>query len=393
MDIEIRVPTRDDMNGIFDVRAQAFAVEESDRERWTSLVNPDGMLTAFLGTLVVGSMNVIDFGQWFGGRSLPMGGVATVVVRPEHRGQGVAARLLEQSCETMRDRGLVVSTLNPATTRVYRAAGWEIGGDLASYRIPTRALERIPRGETDGLRRLTAENWPLVIECYDAVAPEHPGWLDRSVWWWGLYEKDTLEDQYFVYGIEGDDGLAGYLSFEQKQADGWGYQIFVEELIAREPAAAVALWHFLGTHAMQVPSITVRRGPVEQLLLVLPEQDVEQTGNNRWMHRLVDARAAIAARGFPPNVAAEVHLDVADRLAPWNAGQWVLRVDGGRGELVPGGTGAIQLTINAFSSLSTGWASARILAEAGALHHGSPADHAALDAIFAGPPPTMLDDF
>ena len=65
-------------------------------------------------------------------------------------------------------------------------------------------------------------------------------WLDRSEWWWGLYEKDTLEDQYFVYGIEGDDGLAGYLSFEQKPADGWGYQIFVEELIAREPAAAVA---------------------------------------------------------------------------------------------------------------------------------------------------------
>ena len=94
MDIEIRVPTADDIDGIFDVRAQAFAVPESDRERWTSLIDPAGMLTAFLGTQVVGSLNVIALGQWYGGRSVPMGGVATVVVRPEHRGEGIAARLL-----------------------------------------------------------------------------------------------------------------------------------------------------------------------------------------------------------------------------------------------------------------------------------------------------------
>ena len=76
---------------IFDVRAQAFAIPESDRERWTTLVDPAGMVTAFLGTKVVGSLNVLELGQWFGGRAIPMGGVATVVVRPEHRGEGIAA--------------------------------------------------------------------------------------------------------------------------------------------------------------------------------------------------------------------------------------------------------------------------------------------------------------
>ena len=191
---------------------------------------------------------------------------------------------------------------------------------------------------------------PASIECYDLVAPEHAGWLDRTEWWWGLYEKDTQEDQYFVYGIDGADGdLAGYMSFEQKAAGamGMGYEIHVEELDraravggGRRSGASSARTRCRSTH------ITVNRGPVDALLLVLPEQDVEQTGNNRWMHRLVDAPAAIAARGFPPNVAAEVHLDLTDRLAPWNEGQWVLRVEGGRGELVAGGTGAIQLTIN-----------------------------------------------
>src|SRR5262245_45038439 len=144
MDIEIRVPTAEEVHGVFDVRAQAFAVPESDRERWTSLVDPTGLVTAFLGSQVVGSLTVLQFGQWFGGRSVPMGGLATVVVRPEHRGEGIASRLLEHSLVRMRESGFPVSTLHPATTRVYRAAGWEIGGDLARHRIATRSLERLP---------------------------------------------------------------------------------------------------------------------------------------------------------------------------------------------------------------------------------------------------------
>ncbi|MGZ6993891.1 MAG: GNAT family N-acetyltransferase [Acidimicrobiia bacterium] len=394
MDIEIRVPTPEDMDGIFDVRAQAFAVEESDRARWTALVNPAEMLTAFLGTEVVGNLNAMGLGQWFGGRGIPMGAVATVVVRPEHRGEGIAARLLEASLVRMRERGLFVSTLHPATTRVYRNAGWEIGGDLAAHRIPTRSLEHLPRGSSESLRRLTRDDWPLVQICYDAVAAGRNGWVDRNEWWWGIQADFTFVDQTFVYGVDGPDGLDGYVVFGQRnRSDGWGYRITVEELVAREPSAAMTLWRFLGSHGMQVEHIRVERGPIDELLLVLPEQDVEQVGNNRWMHRLVDAREAIAARGYPPDVAVELHLDLADHLAPWNEGRWVLRVEGGRGELLPGGTGELQLTINGLSTLATGWASATALAGAGVLHHAAAEDRAALDAIFAGPSPTMVDDF
>ena len=353
MDIELRVPTPDDMNGIFDVRAQAFAVKESDRERWTSLVDPAGMVAAFLGTKVVGALNVIGMGQWFGGRSVPMGGLATVVVRPEHRGEGIGARMIERSLERMRERELAVSTLYPATTRVYRAAGWEIGGDQAVHRVPTRSLERLPRGESESLRRLTPDDWSQIRVCYDEVASTRAGWLDRNDRWWDLLAKDDFEDQTFVYGVDGEDGLDGYVVFTQAASPPWGYDIKVEELVTRDPAAAVTLWRFLGGHGMQVEHVTIECGPVDELLLLLPEQDVEQVSSGRWMHRLVDARDAIAARGFPPHVGLQVHLDLTDRLAPWNEGRWVLRVEGGRGELVAGGTGDVKLAVNGFSALYT----------------------------------------
>ena len=189
------------------------------------------------------------------------------------------------------------------------------------------------------------------------------------------------------------DYVAGYVIFSQKPSATWGYEIVVEEVVTRDPAAAVTLWRLLGTNAMQVETVTVQRGPVDELQLLLPEQDVQQVSNNRWMHRLVDAREAIAGRGFPPDVGMEVHLELTDRLAPWNEGRWVLRVEGGHGQLISGGTGDLQVTINGLSSLATGWASATALCGAGALHHATAADRAALDAAFAGPAPTMVDDF
>jgi predicted acetyltransferase len=375
------------------VRAQAFAVKESDRDRWTARVDPAEFIVAVLDDQIVGSLRVLDMGQWFAGRSVPMGGIASVVVLPEHRGEGVAARLLGASLERMREAGQPISVLHPATTRVYRAAGWEIAGDLASHQVATRALERLPRGESEHIRRLTPDDLDAIRMCYDAVASTRSGWVDRRDWLWDLLATENFVDQRFVYGVDGTDGLDGYLVFAQSESPAWGYRISVEELVARDPGAAVTLWRFLGGHGMQVEHIDIECGSIDELLLVLPEQDVKHTGNNRWMLRVVDAPAAIGSRGFPPHVSMEVHLDVTDRVAAWNQGHWILRVEGGHGELVPGGTGDVQMGVNGFSALYSGWGLSTALVAAGALHHGSATDRAALDAAFAGPPPMMIDDF
>jgi predicted acetyltransferase len=127
--------------------------------------------------------------------------------------------------------------------------------------------------------------------------------------------------------------------------------------------------------------------------LVLPEQVVELAGANHWMTRIVDAAGAITARGYPPGVRVEVHLQLADRLAPWNDGRFVLRIEGGEGKLSPGGTGDVQLSVNALASLYTGWASASTLAGAGLVHHVGARELGMLDAAFAGPRPYLFDSY
>ena len=53
------------------------------------------------------------------------------------------------------------------------------------------------------------------------------------------------------------------------------------------------------------------------------------------MLRVVDAPAAIAARGFPAATSLSVPLDIADGALPANAGRWELTVAEGKGALNP----------------------------------------------------------
>ena len=128
-------------------------------------------------------------------------------------------------------------------------------------------------------------------------------------------------------------------------------------------------------------------------MLLMPEQRLSVRGQVRWMLRIVDAPAAIAVRGYSPDMEIEVPFSVEDAILPDNAGAWTLRVGGGKGHLEPGGEDGPRFGIGALSSLYTGWASTATLSRAGLLEGGSPAQRRSLDAAFAGQTPWMMEEF
>ncbi len=394
MDIELRVPRPDDVDDVFAVCSEAFTSPPERRETWTATRRMDDFLGAWAGEDLVATIEVIPVGQFFGGRSVPMGAVASVAVRPEYRGRGVAPRLLALAVERMHEQGLVISTLHPATTRFYRDLGWEIGGEFGVRRVPCASLAALPPGEPECLRRGGAADFDAVRDCYERVATGINGAVDRSDALWRIYQPALDHQHRYLYVYDVDGQLDGYVVYDQAQAGRqWGFRITVHELVAADARAAVTLWRHLGSHSAQVDTVTVLAMPLDALTLLLPEQVIEVVGANNWMTRIVDAAGAIAARGYPPGARAEVHVQLADRLAPWNDGRFVLRIEDGEGKLSPGGTGDMQVSINALASLYTGWASARALADAGLIHHAGHRELGMLDAAFAGPRPYLFDNY
>jgi len=395
VDIELRVPRPDDVDDVFAVCSEAFTSPPERRETWTATRRMDDFLGAWAGEDLVATTEVIPVGQFFGGRSVPMGAVASVAVRPDYRGRGVAPRLLALAVERMHEQGLVISTLHPATTRFYRDLGWEIGGDFGVRRVPCASLAALPPGEPECLRRGgAAADFDAVRDCYERVATGINGAVDRSDALWRIYQPALDHQHRYLYVYDVDGRLDGYVVYDQAQAGRqWGFRITVHELVAADARAAVTLWRHLGSHSAQVDTVTVLAMPLDALTLLLPEQVIEVVGANNWMTRIVDAAGAIAARGYPPGARAEVHVQLADRLAPWNDGRFVLRIEDGEGKLSPGGTGDVQLSINALASLYTGWGSARALADAGLIHHAGDRELGMLGAAFAGPRPYLFDNY
>jgi predicted acetyltransferase len=393
VDIEIRAPRPDEVDDVFAICSEAFTSPPERRDTWFETKRMEEFLGAWSGDELVATTEVVPMGQFFGRRSVPMGAVASVAVRPDQRGRGIAPRLLTLAVERMHEQGLAVSTLHPATTRFYRGLGWEIGGEFGVRRVPAASLAALPPGEPECLRPGRVADLDAVRECYDRVAPGISGAIDRNDARWR--DQLALERPHrYLYVYDGDGQVDGYVVYDQQQGGRqWGFRITVRELIAADAHAAVTLWRHVGSHVAQVDTVTVLAMPLDALTLVLPEQVVELAGANHWMTRIVDAAGAIAVRGYPPGVRAEVHIQLADRVAPWNDGRFVLRIDGGEGKLTPGGTGDVHLSVNALASLYTGWASANTLAAAGLVHHAGERELGMLDAAFAGPRPHLFDNY
>jgi len=402
---EIREVEDGDLDAYYDIRSQSFGRPETERIQWRDRVQRDHdamRLGAYVGGELVGGLRALPGGQWLNGRSVPMAGLAAVVVRPEARGLGVARSLQFAAFDWMRDRGIAVSTLHPASTRVYRSAGYEIAGTQETVRVNGRSLAAI-RTASDAppeppVVRLGREDWPAARACYARAAALHHGFVDRSESFWALREPVDDGSSWFTYGVRGTDGLDGYVRYEQRPGTaGWGYRIVVDDFVAETSAVAIALWRFLGAHTMQVPHLEVPHACTDPLLLLLDEQDLSVRFTNRWMFRIVDVAGAIGGRGYPGVGNGSVPVQIHDPWPGGCTGTWNISVEDGTGHAAPvssdcASADTVATDIGALSALMIGRFSTETLLETGRMQ-GSPGAVDKLGRLLTSPPPVLDDDF
>ncbi len=160
-------------------------------------IEADRILAAYDGGLIVGRAMAHDFRQSWGGRVLPMAGVAGVVVAPEYRARGVGSALMRGLIAHCRGLGFPLSCLYPATIPVYRQQGWEIAGAQTRFSLRTRLLREL-RGGGVGVRQAgpadTARMAAILRDAHAAGRDCGPRAYDESD----------------LAGDLGDDGVFGY---------------------------------------------------------------------------------------------------------------------------------------------------------------------------------------
>lgn len=344
------------------------------------------------GTLLAKAVDRVQ-GQWFGGRVVAASGVAGVAVIPEARRGGLARTVLTRLLAEARDRGAAISTLFPSTPFPYRALGWEEVGALTYYGIPTVALAAGPdSGSTAKLRPATKDDIPAMEKLYRAVAKASTGMMERTG---PLFPSlDWIEDYDGVSVTVAPDGaVTGYAAWERGKGYDDGGKMTVYDVIAEDAASTDALRKMFSAWASVAPRTVLRVTPPDPILYGLATSSMDIDRRQPWMLRLVDAHAAIAARGWPAYQSGVVDLDLADAECGWNAGRYRLVVEGGDARLEPGGSGLVAFTPRGLAAWYAGAATPSVLRRTGLMSGGDARSDAFLLSATAGPAPALHDYF
>ena len=379
-------PRPGDIEAMDKVLEQALIFPVGAMAPWTQLIGHEHMRVVREGERVVAGLGVIPFGHWFGGRAVPTGGVTAVGVAPDRRGSGVGLWMLRQMLEEQRALGVPLLSLYPATTAFYRRAGFERAAQRLIYEVPLAALSLRDYGlEAEPVEIAQLD---LLKEIYARRAAGSSGFIDRPDALWRRILAPSDKPGYIFVALR-DGAPEGYVAFLHAA---WGEPLVVRDLVALTPAAGRRLLTVLADHRSIIDTARLPAGPHDPLLFQMPEQRQKLFNAIDLMVRIIDLPAALAARGYPPEVTAELHLDVADELLPANSGRFVLRVADGVGRAEPGGQGRLRLHIRDLVTLYSGYFTPQELLRAIDLE-ADPASLVAAAQIFAGPRPWLPDMF
>lgn len=393
-----------DLPAVTRLIVHAFAGTEEGTQQWLEFAGHDNIRVLRVdgsGRECAGSLPApesppvscllrVPMGQFFGGASVRMLGVAGVGVAPESRGKGYAKRMMEECIREAAREGFPLSVLYPSTQALYRSVGYEQAGHRMTARLPIAQIDVRERGPE--VEVLGEEDWPAVKACYARFAPRFDGMVDRGPYVWGRVAKQH-DTRFKGFGIRGRSGiLDGYVFLAQKRKDTSRQEIAVQDLAFNTPEAGRRLLRFFADFGTMGDDVVFPAGPSHPSLMMLPLQKYKFEFNHYWMLRVVNVEHALRDRGYPHAVNAEVHLELRDELVPENHGRFVLRVERGQGHVSRGGRGEVRMGIRSLAAMYTGHMTPTGLRLAGMVEGEEPA-LAAAAVVFGGGAPWMTDFF
>ncbi|HEY3558973.1 MAG TPA: GNAT family N-acetyltransferase [Kribbella sp.] len=372
------------LDSVWRVRIRSFG-PGGDREEWMktarAFIEDRRIIGVVDGDELVAAARIWPFEQWWNGRRVPLGGVAGVVVSPEYRGRGVGSLMMRAVLQRCVEKGYPLTALYPATTVLYRHLGYEFGG--GQYKFSFQAADlRTLGGRGTAVRRAGVADADLLLAL--AAASNEARRTSGPLIWPRSEIVSWLEDEdNFAYVAE--DGFVVY-----RWSDG---DLVVDELIAGSEQTARALWATVGSGSSIANTVQAYCGPSDPIHLLAEHEAQGDARIVRWMLRLVDAPAAFAARGYPAGAVLDVGLRIDDSELPANTGDWRLSIADGSARLTPAepSDDAVRLGARGLAALYAGTPVAT-LRNSGLVTGGAGLD-AALDAVFGGQAPYMLDYF
>jgi predicted acetyltransferase len=388
--IELGGADASDREQLADVLSHCFGFPKESATLWFERAGHKNLRVLRDASKVLGGLFTIPMGQFFGGREVPMVGVAGVGIRPDARGRGLAKELMLRTLAEVRDT-YCISVLYPATVKLYQSVGYERAGARFRVELAPQSLVESPRAS--GLSLHEVPGCPEEIRAsYARAARRGNGMLARGEYVWRrVYEPRDMVTKSFV--VRRGEHCEGHVVLSNKMIPKGTTQVAVTDIAAHTKDAAQALISLLAAYRSIADLVGWYGAPGSALMTEIPERHHKTAITEHFMLRVLHVPQALAARGYNPLVSAHLIVAVQDPAMPGNSGTYALAVRDGAATVEPSDLPAeVTLTERGLSALYTGFQSAEELAVRG-LATGNTAALHKLSALFAGPFPCMVDMF
>lgn len=348
-----------------------------------------------------------------GGGVARSGGIGGLAVHPAHRGGGLFRALLTGAIARCAEESMALSMLYPSNPSIYRRCGYQVVARGQRLIIPLVDLQRLPPVAGRRLVPVTVATMPRLHAVYRELTAKDNGMLLREG---PLFGEGMPGGGWSALLLEDETGTDhGYLSWTRSGGEGPGLE--VHEILGRTREDRIALLRSLGSWSTVVEEATVRLRTEDPVLDALPGGGARPAPGPvpLVMMRVIDTAATLEARCASDALRGTIRLEVDDDTVPPGtcraAGSWLVAAADGRitatsaDETDTGGAdgadagdcadvlGTVRLDIHAASLLLVG---GRTLADARRLDLGAAAEPPAerfLDALLAGPRPSVMDAF
>lgn len=384
------LPLGSDLDAESKILSIAFGIAPDKSREWVERAGRTLFRRVMAGEQVASVLMLIPMGIYYGGRGVPMTGIAGVAVDPGFRGRGVARWMMTEAVREIGRDGVALSALYSAMHPLYRSVGFEQAGCRFKISVPlhllpsgSRRFEELPTGAIEQVKT-----------CYQTWGSRCDGHLDRGPYVWARIEnwRGTPMRGFVARDDRGE--VEAYVYVHQSgSADPCQPQLVeVTDLGARTPEGLRALMAFLGGFSSIAGKVTFFGGPSHPLLAMLDDRRYAMDLTDHWMLRVIDVRRALEGRGYARGLRGAATFELSDPVFNEQSGLWTLEVEGGGGHVARGGHDGARVTARALAALYGGHLSARQLRLMG-LIEGDDAQVDALDSVFPASGSSMVDMF
>lgn len=386
--LRYRAARRTDVDTLAELAYRTYRIQSIEARREFYTEHPRfGLRDVRVGELdgeIVATLVMYPMLAFVRGTRMPVIGIGSVAVSPEHRKRGVGETLLRAALREMRQRGDAFSLLYAFRAEYYRKLGWAAIERAHQLSIQPRVLPA--SDEARRVRRLRLPDRPAVRALYERVASRGHFALARSDAWWDK-RLWMLEGDWVVYEGRRRGQVEGYLRYVADVDRGpFALSVLVHEFVAETPEAHRGLVAHLATLGDQVREIQMAVPDDHAWLALMRTPDHTQPNfelglfddaghlGHGAMLRVTDVKAALESLPVAPQSRGEVAIEVDDPVLTQNARGWRVRASEGRLIVRPetAGPGArrvklprLKLGIDALASVVSGALAASRAAEVG----------------------------